>query len=70
MSRYMLVTPSVTQALKGRDILRRMGFAARVERKSGRDGNCGFGIVTDGDIRRIENALRSASVKILEITDY
>ena len=70
MPSYLIVTPSVTQALKGRDILRRMGFAARVERKSGRDGNCGFGIVTDGDIRKAEFALKGALVKILEIRDY
>ena len=70
MPRYMIVTPSVTHALKGRDILRRMGFAARVERKNSLDGNCGFGIVTDGDIRKIEAALKSASVKIIEIKDY
>lgn len=70
MPRYMIVTPSVTYALKGRDILRRMGYAARVERKGGQNGNCGFSIVTDGDIRKIGAALRNASVKIIEIRDY
>lgn len=70
MPRYLLITPSVTHALKGRDILRKMGFAALVERKNSQDGNCGFGIVTDGNIKKAEQALRNASVKILEIRDY
>lgn len=71
MQRYMIVTPSVTYALKGRDALRRLGLSARVEhinRQGG--GGCGYGIVTDGDIFKAEQALKNASVRILEIQDY
>ena len=71
MQKYMLITPSVTYALKGRDVLRRLGFSARVERRnSQKSTGCGYGIVTDGDIRRAERALQSSGVKILEIIDY
>ena len=71
MQRYMIVTPSVTYALKGRDALRRMGFPARIERRRGQNGGgCGYGIVTEGDIRKTERVLNNASVKVLEIIDY
>ena len=71
MRKIMIVTPSVTYALKGRDILRRQGFSARVERRNRQNGGgCGYGIVTDGDVSKVERALRGASVKIIEITDY
>ncbi|MBR5922206.1 MAG: DUF3343 domain-containing protein [Clostridia bacterium] len=69
MQKYMIVTPSVTYALKGRDALRRMGFPAVIERRNGSSG-CGYGIVTGADIKKAESILNDASVKILEITDY
>ncbi|MBO4693212.1 MAG: DUF3343 domain-containing protein [Clostridia bacterium] len=71
MREYMITLPSVTYALKGRDILRRLGFKARIERKSRQSGTgCGYGIVTEGDIYKAEQALKNASIKILEIADY
>lgn len=68
MRQYMIVTPSVTNALKGRDALRRIGIPARIERKT-RPGGCGYGIVTGADIKKVESVLNGASVKVLEILD-
>lgn len=71
MRKFMVVTPSVTYALKGRDALRRAGFPASAERRSRQNGaGCGYGIVTSGDIIKIERVLSDAAVKILEINDY
>ena len=71
MNRFMIVTPSVTYALKGRDALRRAGFPAKVERRNRQNGGgCGYGIVTNGNIKNIEQILKNASVKMLEIIDY
>lgn len=71
MKKYMIVTPSITHALKGRDALRRLGISARVERKSRPGGTgCGYGIVTTGDVKRATQALSDASVRVLEIVDY
>lgn len=70
MRKFMIVTPSVTYALKGRDALRRAGFPASVERRNRQNGGgCGYGIVTSGDIGKIEKILRESSVKIVEIND-
>ncbi|MBR4911158.1 MAG: DUF3343 domain-containing protein [Clostridia bacterium] len=70
MNKYMIVTPSVTYALKGRDALRRAGFRADIERRNRQGGGCGYGIVANGDIKKIEQVLNNASVKILSIGDY
>lgn len=71
MGKFMIVTPSVTYALKGRDALRRAGFRADVRRRNRQNGDgCGYGIVTGGEIRKIEQVLKNASVKIVEISDY
>ena len=54
----MIVTPSVTYALKGRDALRRAGFGATVRRRSRQNGgDCGYGIVTSGEIKKVEQVL-------------
>lgn len=70
MGKFMIVTPSVTYALKGRNALHRAGFSARVQRKNRQSDGCGYGIVTEGDIKKIERVLKDASVSIVEISDY
>ena len=50
--RYVIVTGTVTYAIRGRDVLRNHGYNATVERNSsglGRLG-CGYGIVIKGDV--------------------
>lgn len=71
MKRYVITTGTITYAIKGRDLLRRMGYKARVERKSSGLGSagCGYTIVLEGDIDRAEKALRDASVKVLQINE-
>lgn len=65
----VIVTGTVTYAIRGRDILRKKGFAASVERNNsglGRFG-CGYGIVVRGDIEKAVEILKSNSIKILEV---
>lgn len=67
--KHMIVTGTITYAIRGRDILRKNGFKAAVERNSrgfGRLG-CGYGIVVEGDIERAEEILRNNSVKMIEV---
>ena len=66
---YIVVTGSVTHAIRGRDLLRRYGYRAYIERNSaglGRLG-CGYGIVTFGDIDKIVELLKKNAVKIIEV---
>lgn len=65
-----IVTGTVTYAIRGRDILRKHGFAASVERSSsglGRHG-CGYGIFVNGDIDKAVGILKNNSIKIIDIT--
>ena len=66
---HIIVTGTVTYAIKGRDILRRHGISATVERNSfglGRYG-CGYGIVIKKDLDKACEILKKNSVKIIEI---
>lgn len=69
MNRYIITTGTVTYAIKGRNLLQRKGFKARIEKTVSGKGSagCGYGISVEGDIKAAEAALRHAGVKILEI---
>lgn len=69
MKQYRISTGSITYALKGRDLLRRNGYKARIERinqQSGGNG-CGYSIVVSEE--KAVNILRKSGIKILEINE-
>lgn len=68
MTGYMIVTGTITYALRGRDILRKKGFKASVERNlngSNRYG-CGYGIAVFGDIDDAVRILKENNIKVLD----
>lgn len=69
MPSHIISTGTITHAIKGRDLLRRSGYKAYIERRSSGIGSlgCGYNIKTSGDISRITDILRGAGIKILEI---
>ena len=71
MKGYLITTGTVTYALKGRDILRKKGFKASVDKTSTNENNlgCGYSIKIYGDINNAERILRSNGVKILKISE-
>lgn len=65
----IIVTGTVTYAIRGRDALRSNGIRASVERNTsglGRYG-CGYGIVVSGDIDKAVEILNRNSIKIIEV---
>ncbi len=68
MSQYVISTGTVTYAIKGRDLLKRNGYKAKVIRNSSAAG-CGYGIVVTGDKNNVERLLRAAGVKILDMKE-
>ncbi len=70
MQRHIILVNSITYAIKGRDLLRKQGFRAYIERKTNANGNtgCGYVIVSDGNRERISNALINSGIKILQIS--
>lgn len=69
MGSFLLTTGSITYAIKGRDLLRKMGYKASIERRTAGAGSngCGYNIILNGDIKAAEVILRDAGVKILQI---
>lgn len=68
--KHMIVTGTITYAMRGRDILRNNGFTAAVERNSsglGRLG-CGYGIAVYGDLGNAIQLLKENGVKMLDVT--
>ena len=71
MKRYVITTGTVTYALKGREVLRKSGRKAWVERITNGKPNtgCGYSVVTEGDIETAEQLLRKNGIRILEINE-
>ena len=69
MKRHLIQVGTVTYAIKGRDLLRKNGYKAKIERKTGENTyGCGYAIVIDGNGEGAEELLRQNGVKILEIS--
>lgn len=66
--KLVITTGTVTYAIKGRDVLRRNGYAAKIERKNSLTGSagCGYTVVTSGEKDKILDILNKAGVKILK----
>ncbi len=69
MQRHIISIGSITYAIKGRDLLRKQGFRAYIERKTNSDGSsgCGYVIVADGNLQKIVGILKSSNIKITEL---
>lgn len=65
----IVVTGSITHAIRGRDLLRKNGYKATVERNSGGLGRhgCGYGIVVEDDPNEVRTFLENKGVKIIDI---
>lgn len=70
MGRYVVSTGTITYAIKGRDLLRSLGYKAYVERRQYGLGSkgCGYVIVFEGNPEKAKAALQGAAVKILGFT--
>ncbi len=71
MKGYIITTGTITYALKGRDLLRRNGIKAYVERITSGKGSagCGYAIIIEGKLNEAKELLLKGGVKILEINE-
>ncbi|MBR7133075.1 MAG: DUF3343 domain-containing protein [Clostridia bacterium] len=69
MEGYTIITETVTQALKGRDLLRKNGCKAQVEKTNSgvRKPGCEYSIRINGGCPRAEQILQNGGVRILEM---
>lgn len=70
MQRHTISVGSITYAIKGRDLLRKLGFKAHIERKTNMNGNvgCGYVIIAEGNRDKILNGLTNSGINVLEIS--
>lgn len=68
--RNLIITGTITYAIKGRDLLRRKGISANIERINSTTGNtgCGYGVSVSGNIDKAVELFKKGGVKILEVT--
>ena len=67
--KYEIMVGTVTYALKAKDLLRRNGFKAYLERKSANIGKygCGYSVVVFENINKATEILEQNRIKILNI---
>ncbi len=68
MQRHIISVNSITYAIKGRDLLRKHGIKAFIEKKTNQNGNvgCGYVIVADGNKNKIIQALMHSNIAIID----
>lgn len=69
MQKYMIVTGTITYAMRARDVLRRKGIEVKVEKppKLKSSMGCGYGVVVSGNVENIKKILLESGVKILSV---
>lgn len=69
MQRHIVSVNSITYAIKGRDLLRKQGIKAYIEKKTNAHGNsgCGYVIIAEGNRQKITEALINTNIKFSEI---
>lgn len=69
MRSNVLVVETITFAIKGRDLLRKSGYKAHIERRTNSTGGvgCGYVIIAEGNTQQIVNTLKNSGIKIIEI---
>ena len=66
---YSLAVGSVTNAIRGKDILIKNGINVTVQRYSGNKRlGCGYVLIVTGDIERSKSLLNSIDIKILDVS--
>ena len=67
MNQERILVSSVTYAIKGRDLLRSMGFKAYIERSKGQleHSGCGYSIYVSDEVEHAEQILRDHHIKVL-----
>jgi len=71
MGRPLLMVSSITYAIKGKDLLNRMGYKTSIERipRHSADVGCGYGICIDGDEYYAKIQLERSGIRVLGIIE-
>ena len=69
MKGLIITTGSITHAIKGRDLLRKNGFKARIQKRisSENASGCAYEIYVNSTDYSIKNLLLKSGIKIIDI---
>ena len=71
MKGYKIATGTVTHAIRARDLLRKNGFSAKIERIDNVEERigCGYTVVIEKDLSKAKEILQNGGVKILKVIE-
>lgn len=71
MKGYKIAIGTVTHAIRARDLLRKNGFSAKIERIDNVEERigCGYTVVIEGELSKAREVLQKGGVKILKIIE-
>jgi hypothetical protein len=71
MKRYFIITGTVTYAIKGRNILRSMGYTSEIRRLTDISGNvgCGYGVYTNCEPLKAKEIFAANGIKFLSVKE-
>ena len=71
MKRFIITTETVTYAIKAKDILRKKGYKARIERvNSANSGKgCLYAVKVESNDFSVIDIIRGAGIKIIDISE-
>ena len=71
MGQYFIMVSSITQAIKGRDMLRNNGKKAYIEKTPSHldSPGCGYSIIVSENHDSVVNLLKNRGIKIIGISD-
>lgn len=69
MKRYFIITGTVTYAIKGRNLLKSLGYSAEIRRLTEIVGNvgCGYGVYTECEPEKAKEIFRENGIKFLGV---
>ena len=70
MQRYIITVETVTQALKGREVLRKNGFKVKVQKSSfsESDAGCAYNVILeDGDLKQAVRILHKNGITVKSV---
>lgn len=70
MKGLIITTGSITHAIKGRDLLRKNGFKARIQKRISGDNTsgCSYEIYVNSSDNSVKNLLLKSGIKIIDIS--
>lgn len=69
MQSYLILTETVTYAIKGRDLLRKRGIRAKVEKMNSGKRGCSYAVAVNGNTDEALKILKNNGIRVLGVKE-